>query len=298
MPDNLPALPSFDAQNMANIAGQLSPRSRRIYENDARVFADWMLARGITPASLARSDVIQYRAWLDATYAKSTAQRMFSVARRLIAEQIASGTRLDNPFRDVRGFKALDETPHVALTLQEANKLMQEIGNATNKAKRDYALLSLLLRTGIRRSEAAALNVEDLGRERGHHIAIIQHGKGDKRRKIKIPVDVYRTIEEYTRHCDIRTGPLFVRFHRGDTPGVNRLTDKAIEQIVIAYGDKIGIDLTPHALRASFITLALEGKAPLQEVQYAAGHEDPRTTQRYQKRKFNPDDNAVDYIHL
>jgi len=55
--------------------------------------------------------------------------------------------------------------------------------------------------------------------------------------------------------------------------------------------------LTPHDLRATFITLALEGKAPLQTVQYAALHKDPRMTEHYQRRKVNLDDNAVDYIH-
>jgi len=51
-------------------------------------------------------------------------------------------------------------------------------------------------------------------------------------------------------------------------------------------------------LRASFVTLALEGGARLQQVQYAAGHADPRTTERYQKRKQNLQDNAVDYLDL
>lgn len=40
------------------------------------------------------------------------------------------------------------------------------------------------------------------------------------------------------------------------------------------------------------------GGAKLQQVQYAAGHADPRTTERYQKRKINLDNNAVDYLHF
>jgi integrase len=71
-----------------------------------------------------------------------------------------------------------------------------------------------------------------------------------------------------------------------------------VQQIVEDRGKAIGLKLTPHGLRASFITLALEGGAKLQQAQYAAGHADPRTTERYQKRKFNLDDNAVDYIRF
>jgi integrase len=55
--------------------------------------------------------------------------------------------------------------------------------------------------------------------------------------------------------------------------------------------------LIPHDLRATFTTLALEGKAPLQTVQYAARHKDPRTTEHDLWRTFNLDDNAVAYIH-
>jgi site-specific recombinase XerD len=44
--------------------------------------------------------------------------------------------------------------------------------------------------------------------------------------------------------------------------------------------------------------LALENGAKLQQVQYAAGHANPRTTERYQKRKFNLDNNAVDYVRF
>jgi integrase len=77
------------------------------------------------------------------------------------------------------------------------------------------------------------------------------------------------------------------------------LGEKGIEGIVKARAATIGVyDLTPHGLRASFVTLALEGGASLHQVQYAAGHADPRTIERYQKRKLNLDDNAVDYLKL
>jgi len=54
--------------------------------------------------------------------------------------------------------------------------------------------------------------------------------------------------------------------------------------------------LTPHGLRATFITLAMEHGATLEQTQYAARHSDPRTTERYRKRKMNLDNNAVDRL--
>ena len=69
-----------------------------------------------------------------------------------------------------------------------------------------------------------------------------------------------------------------------------------MEKLVKQYGGRIGVALTPHVLRASFVTLALENGAALHQVQYAAGHADPRTTERYQKRKLNLDNHASDFL--
>ena len=91
---------------------------------------------------------------------------------------------------------------------------------------------------------------------------------------------------------------MFVAFTKGDKPTRAALSTDTIERLVKHYGRAAGVDVTPHGLRASFVTLALEGGAKLQQVQYAAGHADPRTTERYQKRKLNLDDNAVDYVRI
>jgi len=75
------------------------------------------------------------------------------------------------------------------------------------------------------------------------------------------------------------------------------MTDKAVELLVKKYAPT-GTDLTPHGLRATFATLALEAEASLHQVQYALGHADPRTTERYQRRKLNLDNNAVDVLNF
>ncbi len=64
---------------MTNIAGQLLPSSRRIYTNDARHFAYWMIDRGLLPQNMTRSDMLVYRAYLaDSAYSKPTKQRLVS----------------------------------------------------------------------------------------------------------------------------------------------------------------------------------------------------------------------------
>lgn len=291
--------------DISDVTGQLSNNSERVYRHDAEVFACWIQDQGLTLGTLyllTRSHLIAYRKYLGETYAKATAARMLSVARRILQEYVYQGTLANNPAAGIKTFSVANETPYTALKKEEAQDLLKTIGTTTTKGKRDYAILSLLLRTGLRRSECSALNIGDLKLEQGHTIAVIQHGKGDKRGIVKIPVDVIRAIESYLeasgRKDAMLEAPLFVGFDRGDHPTAERVSDKLLERLVKQAGATIGIDLSPHCLRASFITLTSEGGARLEQVQYAARHADPRTTQRYRKRKVNLDDNAVDYLKL
>ncbi len=321
---------------LTDVQGQLAPSSRRGYRIDAEQFAAWMIEQGLTPQTLTRSDVIAYRAHLQETYKKATAERKLVVARRILEELVIREVLPKSPAYKVKGFELDDETPHVVLTEQEAQALLDAIDTSTLIGLRDYTVVLLLLRTGLRRSEAAALTISDITMDQGHYVAILQHSKGNRRRVIKLPVDVWREIDGYVaalrqyhaerlardlaeldplldeearqrairsleqRHTMAAGDPLFVSFRRGDHPTRRAMGDKAIETQVKTYAAGIqGLErLTPHGLRASFITLTLENGAQLHQVQYAAGHKHPRTTQRYHGRKTNLDDNAVDYLKV
>jgi site-specific recombinase XerD len=63
-----------------------------------------------------------------------------------------------------------------------------------------------------------------------------------------------------------------------------------------ALPPEVAAAVSPHSLRHTFITIALEAGASLRRVQYAAGHADPRTTERYDRARENLSDNAADYV--
>jgi len=213
-------------------------------------------------------------------------------------EQYIAGRITDKVTQDVKGFKVEgDETTHTALSKPQAKDMLESIDQSTKQGKRDYALILMLMKTGLRRAELVALNRADIKMMDGHHVAVIEHGKGDKRRVVKLRVDVYRALEDYLNARGQEGESLFVSFRRGDHPTSCRLTDKAVESLVKKYAPR-GTELTPHGLRATFATLALEAEAPLHQVQYALGHADPRTTERYQRRKLNLDNNAVDVLNF
>jgi integrase/recombinase XerD len=186
------------AATMQNVAGQLAPSSRKTYTIDAKHFAQWLAGQELSLTDLHRDHLVAYRAHLAETYAQSTAARMWAVARRLLDEAVQRGLLPKNPAEGIRGFKASDdESPHRALKREEAKALLEAIDRHTALGKRDYALLMLLLRTGIRRAEVVGLTIGDRVLEQGYHVALIRHGKGNKRGLAKLPVEVRQAIDAY-----------------------------------------------------------------------------------------------------
>lgn len=284
-----------------SLAGQLADSSKELYLRDMKYFGKWITSQGLVFTELTYDDLVQYRKHLDGKYANSTAGRMLVVARKVMAEAYKRGLIKTNPATDVRGFTTDDSSPRRALSEDECRKMLKAIDRTEPKGKRDYALLALMIRTGIRRAEVVALTIGDVGTDQGYYIITIRHGKGDKRRIAKLQPDLHTAIQEYllTREDATPADPLFVGITKSGkwktTPlhmygGLNYILRERARTIEIA--------LTPHDLRATFATLALENNAPLHKVQYAMGHKDPRTTERYDKRGKNLKDNATDYIHL
>lgn len=311
------------------LAGKRTLATRKAYRQDANLFLGWLTSENLRLPQLKRTEMESYVRWLGDRYKPNAAARKFVVARQLLEVAYEQGLCSTNPARKVPGFRLGQESPYNALSHGHAKLLLgladalqseeSEVGkpNQTRSRRewRDYAIVMLLLRTGIRRSECAGLGLGDLQVEQGHHIAVLEHTKGGGRRKIKIPVDVWRVLEAYLEALgygvselarqvlvdeELAARPLFVAFRKGDHPQAAPISGQVVQQVVEAECKKAGLEvkLTPHGLRATFVTLALEGGAKLEQVQYAVGHRDPRTTQRYQSRKFNLDQNAVDFIRL
>lgn len=305
-----PELPPDDLDFLVDtlVAGQLSENTRRAYQSDILGFLDFVGVDG--PADLRRVAVGQVERFrnelIRAGAAKATVNRKLSVVRQLFERAMAEGWTDRNPARLVRGLRANQESPTSGLTLRQARELLASIEPVDLMAVRDRCLLFLMLRTGLRRSEAAGIRVGDFGHKQGHHTLTVR-GKGNKTRVVKIAPDVLRACQDWVADSGREWSgehALFVRLRPTGqgyrVGGVTPLSAEAIWAIVLRRVAEAGIPahITPHSLRHTFVTLALEGGAPLHKVQYAAGHADPRTTERYHRQKDNLDDNAADYVRL
>jgi len=149
---------------------------------------------------------------------------------------------------------------------------------------RDFLLVALLGLNGLRVSEAVRAGVEDLSSSGGHRTLHVVR-KGRKRGVVPLAPIVCTSIDEFL--AGRTEGPLLPRLHASGAVleplvGISRQT--AWDRVK-ALADWIGVnpDLSPHSLRRSFVTLALQDGAPLHQVQLAVGHSDPATTMIYMR---------------
>jgi len=134
-------------------------------------------------------------------------------------------------------------------------------------------------------SEVCGADVADLGHDSGHRTVRLRM-KGGKTRTRAVPPPVAAAIDAHL--AGRGEGPLFTTAdgRRLDRHGVARFVRRAAVTAGLAAADKI----TPHSFRHAWATLARERGATLEERQYALGHADPRTTQRYDRARelFDP----------
>ena len=318
--------PPLSADTLADalVAGQLSPRTRRAYASDLAELLSVLELWNVGLTAVTRDHLNAYRAWLAGETvpgleartpcAPASVSRKVSVIRQFFAEAESRGLIPVNPATRLRGFQVSDESKTLGLSRQQARELLEQIDTSTLLGLRDKAMLSLMIRTGLRRMDVLSATLGALGEQQGHKTLRVL-SKGNKDRLIKIPPEVSRHLDAWREGAkgvrqEAEKTPLFcglVRSGRGKEAryvmykdGQQRMADKAVWKIVVRRVLAAGItdNITPHSTRHTFITLALDAGAPLHKVQVAAGHADPRTTERYWRTKQNLDDNAVDYVRL
>ncbi|MCA1693853.1 MAG: tyrosine-type recombinase/integrase, partial [Actinobacteria bacterium] len=132
---------------------------------------------------------------------------------------------------------------------------------------------------------ACSINIEHLSTERGHRMVKVV-GKGAKVAVIPLPPRVGRAVD--LAAGERPAGPVLL------SPSGQRLDRHGATRIVRRVARKAGITkhISPHSLRHSFITAALDAGVPLRDVQIAARHADPRTTTRYDRARHNLDRHA------
>jgi site-specific recombinase XerD len=281
------------------LASVTSTHSRRVYAHALDGF--WAWCRQSAPSGFNRETVQLYRAHLEARgLAPSSRNLHLTVIRKLAKEAAANGLlapELAASVIGVTGSRQKGNRLGAWLTLEQAQALLQAPSGDDIRAKRDRALLALLIGCGLRRAELAALEVSHIALREGRWVIVDLLGKGSRLRSVPMPGWAKKALDYWTTAAGITDGRLFRAISpQGELQ--NSLTAQAVYLIVRHYTTLLGFAIAPHDLRRTFARLAHNGKAPLEQIQLSLGHDSILTTERYLGTRQNLQDAPCDRLGI
>lgn len=278
---------TIDALRSDWLAEFPQPHTRRAYGHDLEVFLAWCAAEGLEPLELERADANRYRDQLVGNLAPATVDRRISSVKGFYRFALERQAIEAAPFEFVRRTHRVGESQTPWLDRDELVRLL-EAAKTVDPTGRDLVLVSLLGINGLRISEALDADVEHLAEQGGHRVLKVTR-KGAKAGIVPLAPAVVDVLEGYL--AGRSSGPLIVRLHRhgGIVEPFAGISPAAAHKRIRRLAELAGVnpEISPHSLRHSFATLALQDGAELHVVQAAMGHSSPATTQHYNRDRHN-----------
>ena len=254
------------------------------YINDINEFEEYLNREGLGSLMKFRSGVTRYYlSYLNRKgFKPRTVARKMSSLRSFYRYLVQNGLVDVNVFNEITSPK-LDKKLPKFIYSQELDALFESIDCSTDLGKRDYALLELLYGTGMRVSEACALELTDVD---FYNKNIIVSGKGNKERYLPIYDNICNSLLAY---LETSRGKLLSKSQNSDCLTIflnykgGPLTTRGVRVILNNITEKAAVDIkiSPHTLRHSFATHLLDNGADLRAVQELLGHVNLSTTQIY-----------------
>jgi integrase/recombinase XerC len=294
-----PALAAF--KSYLEVERAYSPRTVEVYLRDVGALRAHLREKRGKDVALARLSAIDVRSQLAALFGQngaSTISRKLSSVRAFCRFLVKRGVLGGNPAAAIRGPKKPKSLPR-ALDVDDAFRLVESPTatgrtahrtlSAAEEARhallrlRDQAMLELIYSTGLRVSEACALDVTDIDRDRyGVPIVLVRKGKGGKSREVPLGGAADRAVTAYL--------PARRALHASDTAlfvnaSGERITPRSVQRMVKRWTIAGGVhaNATPHGLRHSFATHLLDEGVDLLSIQELLGHASLASTQIYTK---------------
>jgi integrase len=279
-----------------------SPSTLRAYASDLANFRAWCEKHGFTPMPATPEIVGAYLAAAGEGYAMPTLRRRVAAIARACG---VAGQPLDTKHpairETLRGIGRKHGTPArraAALTTTEIKKLSGACG-LDLAGLRDRALFLLGFAGAMRRSELVGLDVAHVSWTAGGLKLLIERSKTDAegegaevaiprgRSEATCPVTALQT---WLTAAEIKAGPLFRKVNRGGKTEASRLTPDGVRQILQKRAAQAGVKgtlaepISPHGLRAGFVTTAYRNGVPDEEIMGHTRHRSLTTMRSYVRR--------------
>ena len=290
----------YDAVEVFLSECDIRESSRNVYRRGLQYFFKWVGNSGRTISELTRADVIAFKDTLLSTHSNLSVAGYLVAVRRFY--EWAEGNKLyPNIAKGIKSPKRKNAYLKEHLRENQIHDLLKHYeGNL-----RDFAIVNLLLRTGLRTIEVVRANVEDITFKGGQRILRVWgKGRDNKDTFVVLTDKAYAPIRAYldTRKSATLKEPLFISTSNRNLCG--RLTTRTISKICKEGLCAIGLDAheyTAHSLRHTTAVMLLK-HGTLSDVQSVLRHASPVTSQIYTKsieeelRLANPSEMKLDGI--
>jgi site-specific recombinase XerD len=232
-------------------------------------------------------DAAAVRSFLADRYQPSTVNKMLAAFRGVMKQSWRLGLIDAETYRrtiDIDNLRASTLPRGRALEGEELSALFQNCAEDPSPAgRRDAAMLAVLYGAGLRRAEVAGLDLGDFT-----HDACslrVRNGKRRKERTVYLAEQGCEMVKAWIQDRGNEPGPLFCPVGQTGEVRTTRMRGESITYILQRRQRAAGVEpFSPHDLRRSCLTSMLENGVDVFTVQKLAGHADPSTTARYDRR--------------
>jgi integrase/recombinase XerC/integrase/recombinase XerD len=278
--------------------------SKLLYRRTLRQFFNWVDKRRIILSEIARPDILNYKEELLNSGLSSLTVGSYITSVRKFYEWTEANKYYPNIAKGIKTPHRKQQFKKQPLLPEQATALLSFY---QDKALRDYAIVNLLLRTGLRTVEIVRANIEDITFKGSQRVLLVK-GKGrDERDNFVILTDkTYKPIADYLafRGNSKTTEPLFTSISNNSKG--ERLSTRTVSLIAKEGLKAIGLNersFTAHSLRHTTAVNILRAGGSLEAVQFTLRHSNPATTQIYtatlneERRLQNSGEALLDYIY-
>lgn len=259
-----------------------SPKTVETYTKSIKQFLLYIQDNQITRPQ--REDILTYREYLKQRYKPTTVQS-YMAAVKLFFQWTESEGLYPDVAKHIKGAKLDKGHKKDYLTSKQVGRILAAVDRDSLTGKRDYAMIALMVTTGLREISVVRADVGDI-RTVGDETVLYYQGKGheEKADYVKLAEPVEEAIREYLKSrssMDLKA-PLFASVANRNSGG--RMTTRSVSRIAKQYMVEVGLKserLTGHSLRHTAATLNLLNGATLEETKQLLGHSNINTTMIY-----------------
>jgi integrase/recombinase XerD len=263
-------------------AQDVKESSKLLYRRTLKQYFNWVNTKSYLLSEIARPQLLEYKEDLLSSGMSSLTVGSYITSVKRFYEWTEANKFYPNVAKGIKSPKRKQQFKKQPLLPDQATALLSYY---QDRALRDYAVVNLLLRTGLRTIEAIRANVEDIT-FKGSQRVLLVHGKGrDEKDNFVVLTDkAYQPIAQYlaTRGKVNSSEPLFIS-SSNNSKG-DRLTTRSISYIAKEGLKAIGLDersFTAHSLRHTTAVNILRAGGSLETAQFTLRHSNPATTQIY-----------------